>query len=137
MRAPSSSPSGTSRAAPASTIASAFRGLTTTSEFALERIEVEGATLASTDAIETRLAGYLGRNLLELNLRELDAIAAGDPWVERATSKRLLPDTVRIELQEKRPVAQALVNGRGYLIDDAGGMICVAGPHGRVVEQGS
>ncbi len=106
----------------------AFRELTTTSEFGLERIELAGAERASSTEIRRSLVGFIGRNVLDINLHEFDRIVERDPWIERATSKRILPRTIRVELHERVPLALARVGGRGDLAAGSGHMSRAAGP---------
>jgi len=45
------------------------------------------------------------------------------PWVRRATVERMLPDTILLNVEERRPVAIWQHNGQFALIDDAGEVI--------------
>jgi cell division protein FtsQ len=45
------------------------------------------------------------------------------PWIRRATVERMLPDTILINVEERRPVAIWQHNGRYSLIDDNGEVI--------------
>jgi cell division protein FtsQ len=97
-------------------------------EFALERIEIEGARRAAPDAVQARLAPYLGRNLLALDMSEVAATAASDPWVLWASARRVFPDTVRLQIEERRPSATAIIGGIAHVIDPSGYVIAPCGP---------
>jgi cell division protein FtsQ len=62
----------------------------------------------------------IGRNLfyvpLQRRRRELEQI----PWVEHATVMRILPDQIRVAVEERRPIAFAEVKGQIELVDAAG-----------------
>jgi len=96
-------------------------------EFALQRIEVAGARRASTERIEKALEPFLGRNLLELDLHRVRAAARTDPWVRNAAVKRILPSTVRVTVDERRPVALAVIHDVLHVVDETGYVIGTAG----------
>jgi cell division protein FtsQ len=74
------------------------------------------------------MAPFIGQNLLELNLNEIAAISSRDPWVRGSSAKRVLPDTLRIQLNERRPAALALIGGVAHLVDGTGYVIGDTGP---------
>jgi len=105
-----------------------FRQATSSEEFALERIEIHGVRRASTAAIQQRVGRYVGHNLLDLNMGEIAALAALDPWARSASAKRLLPDTLRVTIEERRPCALAMLRSGAHLIDTSGYVISPSGP---------
>jgi cell division protein FtsQ len=104
------------------------RSLSTSSEFSLERIEVAGARRASVDGIQLALQPYLARNLFEVNLLEVGAVAQRDPWVLGTSVKRVLPGTLRVTLRERTPAALAVIGGVVHLVDSTGYVIGPSGP---------
>ena len=98
----------------------ALERLRSTDDLAVEKIEIDGAERAGPEAIRGRLSGYIGRNIVDLNLYEVAAEAAADPWVLEASAKRILPGTLRVTVVERRPSAVARIDGRFYLVDDTG-----------------
>lgn len=105
-----------------------FNLVTHAEEFALERVEIEGARRASPDAILSRLQPYLGRNLLELNLHDVAAVSARDPWTRWASARRVFPDTLRLYIGERQPSATAVIGGVPHVIDTTGYVIRPCGP---------
>ncbi len=105
-----------------------FLMITSAQEFALVQVEIEGVRRASAAQIRAQLEAFRGRNLLELNLGEIAAVLAADPWVLEASAKRVFPDTLRIRITERRPSALALIGGTPYVIDATGRVIGPAGP---------
>jgi len=97
-------------------------------EFALQRIEVAGARRAAAERIERKLTRFLDLNLLELDLYLVGAVARTDPWVEDASVKRILPSTVRVTVEERRPVALAVISGVVHVVDGTGYVIGTVGP---------
>ena len=104
-----------------------FRHATTTQLFALERIEIDGTTRTNGDAIRQRLSPFVGRNLLDLNLHEIVAVASRDPWALNVAAKRIFPHTVRVTVEERTPCAVAVISGVAHVIDGTG---FVVGPSG-------
>jgi len=104
-----------------------YREVTTTGRLALERIEIDGTERASASALRQRLRTHLGRNLLDLDLQELIADAARDPWLAEVSARRILPHTVRVTVRERTPCAIALIGGVAHVVDESG---YVVGPSG-------
>lgn len=104
-----------------------YREATTTEQLALKRIEIDGTHRASAEAMRHRLHAHLGRNLLDLDLSELIADAARDPWLAEVSARRVLPHTVRVSVRERKPCAIAVIEGVAHLIDETG---YVVGPSG-------
>jgi cell division septal protein FtsQ len=84
---------------------------------------VIGSVRASSEAIRGALKPYLGRNLLDINLNEVAAIAGNDPWVAGTSVSRVLPATLQIRLEERQPAALAVIGGVAHLVDRTGYVI--------------
>ena len=67
-----------------------------------------------------RLGPAVGENILALDIDGLKARLRASPWVADATVVRALPDTVRVEIRERVPLALAELE-RLYLMDEDGG----------------
>jgi cell division septal protein FtsQ len=106
----------------------AIRHLTTSPEFALRNIRIEGARPGTADRIRWSLAELEGRNVLELDLRSVTALVKDDPWVLRCTVKRMLPHTLRITVEEREPAVVARVGKRSLVVDRTGTVIADAEP---------
>jgi cell division protein FtsQ len=96
------------------------RGLGTSSEFAVARVEVAGCERVPPSRIESALAPWVGRNVLALDLAAIESQAEQDPWVLDAVARRVLPGTLYVTVQERTPAALALVGGQVLLIDATG-----------------
>jgi cell division septal protein FtsQ len=92
-------------------------------EFALQRIEVEGARRASEEAIRERLKPAMGRSLFDLDLDRVRAVVRRDPWVQRAAVRRVLPRTLRVSVSERTPVALAVIRRRLHVVDGTGHVV--------------
>ena len=68
-------------------------------------------------AVQGLLQPYVGRNFLRLPVAEIRAAMEAHPWVERAIVTRTWPDTMRVLIRQRTPVA---VWGDDQLIDQRG-----------------
>jgi cell division septal protein FtsQ len=86
----------------------------------LERIEVEGTSKTTPEAIRARLSRFMGRNLLDLALADVVETAGTDPWVRDVSAKRILPHGLRLKVTERRPAAIAVLDSVAHVIDEEG-----------------
>lgn len=73
--------------------------------FGLAAIEVEGHRYVEPAWVERALAPLAGQNLVLLSLPEVERAVAPNPWIERLTIDKRLPDRLRLVLVERRPAA--------------------------------
>ncbi|MCF8096222.1 MAG: FtsQ-type POTRA domain-containing protein [Desulfarculaceae bacterium] len=91
--------------------------LSTSRALAVQRAEVEGTDhLSRLDILSAAEVGS-DSNLLALPVGKIAARVRAIPWVERAEVSRRLPDTVVIQVVERRPMVMALVEGRIFYLD--------------------
>jgi cell division septal protein FtsQ len=105
-----------------------FIGFTSTDEFRVRRLEIEGTHRASDAALRARLAPWVGQNLFDLDLAGAAEAVTGDPWIRSASAKRILPDTLRVAVVERVPCAVALIGGVAHVVDGTGHVIRPSGP---------
>ena len=91
------------------------------------RVEVKGSHFLSEGEVRELLGPAVGENILSLDIEALKARLRASPWVEDATVTRTLPDTVRVEIRERVPLALAEVD-RLYLMDGDGALVDIYGP---------
>lgn len=91
------------------------------------RLEVRGNRFLSEGEVRELLGPSLGENILTLDIAGLKSHLQASPWVADATVARVLPDTVRVEIHERTPLALAEVD-RLYLMDIEGVLIDIYGP---------
>ena len=111
-----------------SALVGGLRSLAHSEEFSLDRIELAGHERASAQAIRSNLAGFLGHNLFDVDLLEVGETVQRNPWVLAASVKREVPDCLRVEIQERRPTALALIGDVVHLVDATGYVIGPCGP---------
>jgi len=99
-------------------------------QFAISTFRVESSERSSADDIYARLRSvYQGENIFSVNLYEIEHLVRMDPWVQAAGVKRVLPNTIRVRVIERRPVAIAVIDGVAHLVDGSGYVIGPTGGH--------
>jgi cell division protein FtsQ len=97
------------------------------SHLRVANVEVRGSRFLSVGEVRELLGPAVGENILGLDIDELKARLRASPWVADATVSRTLPDTLRVEVHERAPLALAEVE-RLYLMDADGVLIDMYGP---------
>jgi cell division protein FtsQ len=91
------------------------------------KVDVRGGQFLSEGEVRELLGPAVGENILNLDIADLKARLRSSPWVQDATVARTLPDTLRVEIRERVPLALAEVD-RLYLMDGDGALIDIYGP---------
>ncbi len=91
------------------------------------KVEVRGCHFLSEGEVRELLGPAVGENILGLDIDALKARLRASPWVADAVVGRTLPDTLKVEIRERVPLALAEME-RLYLMDGDGGLIDVYGP---------
>ncbi|MGA2482720.1 MAG: FtsQ-type POTRA domain-containing protein [Candidatus Acidiferrales bacterium] len=87
-----------------------------------EQIEVTGNRFVSRDAVAAAFRGDRGRSVVRIPMDARRQAIEQIPWVEQASVERVLPNRIRVELTERRPIA-FLRNGAELMLVDAQGVI--------------
>jgi cell division protein FtsQ len=90
-------------------------------------VEVRGSHFLSEGEVRELLGPAVGENILGLDIEALKARLRSSPWVAEATVARTLPDTLRVQIRERTPLALAELD-RLYLMDGDGSLIDLYGP---------
>jgi cell division protein FtsQ len=91
------------------------------------KVEVRGSRFLSEGEVRELLGPAVGENILNLDIESLKARLRASPWVADATVTRTLPDTLRVVVRERVPLALAELE-RLYLMDGDGALIDIYGP---------
>ena len=95
--------------------------IVTSPRFDLKDLSVEAATRrVPAEALRRSLASFEGENLVLLPLGSVEAAIRRNPWVDTVEISKELPDRLRIEVTERRPVA-LLEKGAGLVYADQEG----------------
>ncbi|UCG11509.1 MAG: FtsQ-type POTRA domain-containing protein [Deltaproteobacteria bacterium] len=98
-----------------------YRSLLTSPVLRVARIQVSGCQHLDPQTVIEQAAIPSGVNILVLDLNVISRRLTNHPWVARAVIGREIPDRIRIEIEERRPMA--LVRGHQFFLVDAEGMI--------------
>ena len=97
------------------------------SSLQIGHLVVRGQERLSTGEVLALVEGLRGQNILAVDLDDWQQKLLSSPWVETATIRRVLPSTVEIAVQERRPMgigrlgtAMYLIDARGVIIDEYG-----------------
>ncbi|MFB3884424.1 MAG: cell division protein FtsQ/DivIB [Thermodesulfobacteriota bacterium] len=87
--------------------------------FRVNEVEVEGNQKISRETVLSliRLEGM--PNLFTLKLKEVTKRLEGHPWIEQVKARKVFPNKIRIEIEERRPIA-ILQLEEPYYIDTKG-----------------
>jgi cell division septal protein FtsQ len=99
------------------------------SSFAIHKFEVSGTELVRERRVLRLLRrDYLGHNLFTVTTKDVRASLAPLCYISDAHVDRDFPGTLRVSVDEHRPVVYALVGTRWYVIADDGHVICEEKP---------
>jgi len=93
----------------------------------VSRVEVRGSHFLSDQEVRELLGSAVGDNILGLDIEALKARLRSSPWVADAAISRALPDTLRVEIRERAPLALAEAD-QLQLMDEDGTLIEPYGP---------
>jgi cell division septal protein FtsQ len=94
--------------------ATAWRGLTTSELFFIERVEFASGEHTPASDFKSIASQALGKNLFLLPLEELQAEVLEHPWAREVVIYRAFPNRLRIVIEE--PVPTALVERDGTMV---------------------
>ncbi len=69
-------------------------------------MRTSGCNLIDCDRIAERAGIAPGRNILFADVTRTMRLLEEDPWIYRAVVKRILPDTIEIQVEERQAAAQ-------------------------------
>jgi cell division protein FtsQ len=88
-----------------------------------DSIEVTGTANVTKAQIMEVMGGDIGRNIFFIPLAQQKVHLEQIPWVESASVMRFVPNRLKVEIQERTPVAFARVGPRISLIDAGGSLM--------------
>ena len=94
--------------------------------FYVQAAEISGLQYSDQNEV-ARQAGVNGFSLFWVNSQEAEARIETLPFVRRAAVHPVLPNRVRIEIEERTPVAVWMMGGRAFWVDREGVALPVAG----------
>lgn len=98
----------------------AYRQTQSDVRFAVKTIEVAGAVHTERAALDLVTRRYVGLNLFQIDIARVQRDLGGLPWVSRIDIEKKLPDTLRIKIAERQPVALVRSGDRLFYADERG-----------------
>lgn len=89
-------------------------------ESELSRFIVQGNRISKTEEIERVLHRFIGKKMNDVSLSDIVDTLQSLPYIRRVIATKELPDAVRLRVQERQPIAVAVVGKALRLIDEAG-----------------
>src|SRR5881396_2916184 len=83
-------------------------------------IEIDGTQNVSRAQVMEVMGGDIGRNIFFVPLAQRKKQLEQIPWVESASVMRFVPNRLRIEVQERTPIAFARIGPKILLVDAVG-----------------
>ncbi len=105
-----------------------YRWVTGHELFQLRQLTVQGTQRFTPEEVAAMGGLQLGQSVLDLNIAEVRARIAANPWIREASVTRVLPDTVVIEIGERRPVFLVPREGTFFYADAEGRPIAPVTP---------
>ena len=96
--------------------------------FAVKHIEIEGAKHTPRPAIDRLAKRYVGLNFFQINIARVQHDLAGVGWISRIDVEKKLPDTLRIKITERAPVALVRIGGQLKYVDEQGAAFAELSP---------
>lgn len=98
----------------------AYRHTQSDARFAVRTIEVDGVVHTPRAALDLATQRYVGLNLFQIDIARVQRDLGGLGWVERIDIEKKLPDTLRIKITERTPVALVRSGDRLLYADEKG-----------------
>ncbi|MGH7339605.1 MAG: cell division protein FtsQ/DivIB, partial [Candidatus Rokuibacteriota bacterium] len=108
-----------------------IRWVSGSGRFPLKTIVVKGTRLAQESEIQGLMSEWMGVNLLNIGLLDVEKSVRAHPWIGQSgwvRIQRRLPGTLVITVREREAVSAALVGGVVVLLDELGLPIDRFGP---------
>ena len=89
----------------------------------IEKIEIENNSIVETDKIKKRLTFLYKENLFFLNLKEIQKNLKKETFIESFSIKKVYPNTLKIIIVEKKPIAILQNKKEKFYISSKGNLI--------------
>ena len=93
------------------------------SDFSIQKIEIEGNSILNSDEIVQKLNFLYKDHLFFLNLKSIEKNLKNETFVESFSLKKIYPNTLKIIIVEKEPIAVLQNKKKKFYISDKGNLI--------------
>jgi hypothetical protein len=91
--------------------------------FLVTKIEISGCEFSDSRAIAFQLKNLKGKNLFDIDIKEISEKLKHHHWIRECTVVRSIPETINVYIEEYTPVAIANIAGRYFIIANEGDVI--------------
>ncbi len=88
--------------------------------FKITKIEIKGEYFISNPGLVDVINNLRGENIWYINTKKIGEYAGEDIRVKSLRIKKILPDTIVLEIEERTPYSYVLLNNRIYVCDEEG-----------------
>ncbi|MFN7990226.1 MAG: FtsQ-type POTRA domain-containing protein [Thermoanaerobaculia bacterium] len=88
--------------------------------FLVRRVVLTGVPEPHRDEVEALSDPWIGRSLLSVDLDAAIADLSSRPWVAKAAARRVVPDTIAVQVEPRSPVALARRGDELWTVDQNG-----------------
>jgi cell division protein FtsQ len=106
----------------------AWRHTQSNERFAVRNIEIGGAVHTPGPALDRITKQYVGLNLFQIDIARVQRDLGGLGWVRRIDIEKKLPDTLRIRITERAPVALVRRGEQLSYVDEEGAAFAELSP---------
>ena len=92
-------------------------------DFSIQKIKIEGNTILNSDEIAQKLNFLYRENLFFLNLKSIEKNLKNETFIESFSLKKIYPNTLKIIIVEKEPIAVLQNKKKKFYISDKGDFI--------------
>ncbi len=100
-----------------------YQYISYSNHFQLRHVVFTGARYAGVDQWRSEILKKNSGNLLQLSLGDVRRALEADHWVSQARIRRVFPDTLKIDITEREPVALAMVDNSIYIVSRDGTLL--------------
>lgn len=97
-----------------------LRYTVSTPRFAVNKLELEGAERLTQARVSQLMNLELGTNIFKFDPERAERMLLADPWIRQVKVTRRLPNTLRVELEERDAAAVAAIGEKLYLVTRTG-----------------
>ena len=92
-------------------------------------VEIKGNRFVNTKHIKEKITPFLTQSLLSLNLEEIQDSLSSIDFVETAQVSRILPNTLVLQILERKPILLITIENKHHLFMDMKGTLLTADGH--------
>jgi len=89
----------------------------------IQKIEIENNSIVESDKIKKKLSFLYKENLFFLNIKDIEKNLESETFIESFSIKKIYPNTLKLIIVEKKPIAILQNKKKKFYISDKGNLI--------------